>query len=206
MCTGFINRHIQKLPDTEIFTTRHMLIYGIRSSVDSVLSRLVRSGRIHRLARGVFVRSLAGNPTLAQIVEAKVEAFCGAVVVHAVNILSKVFLARERTHTFAKEGSSSSFETIHGRAILKNQCARKMRLYQSEAGKAARALWHLDDDWVERAVDIATASFTRTDREMFLLASSLMPAWLVKSSKHRFPDRDICLRNPFLYKKIALKL
>jgi hypothetical protein len=139
-----------------------MLIYGNRSAVDSALSRLVSEGYIYRLARGVFVRDLSGKPTLAQIVEAKLKAFGGKIAVHGINILSSFDLAKKDAYTFAKNGSSSSFDTIRGRAILKNQCARKMKLYIEEAGRAAIALWHHRKDWIDRAVDVVTASFKRT--------------------------------------------
>ena len=198
MCTGYINRHLHQLSSTEIFTTRHMLIYGTRSAIDSALSRMVANGQIFRLARGVFVKSLSGKPTLAQIVEAKLKAFSGKIAVHAKNILSSFHLAKEDSHTFAKNGSSSSFDTIRGRAILKNQCARKMRLYQEEAGRAAIALWHLRDYWIDRAVDVVTALFKRSDKEVLLLASSLMPAWLNNECRHRYPKLVICVKNPFL--------
>ncbi len=188
MCTGYINRHLHQLSSTEIFTTRHMLIYGTRSAIDSALSRMVANGQIFRLARGVFVKSLSGKPTLAQIVEAKLKAFGGKIAVHGMNILSSFYLARKDPYTFAKNGSSRSFETIRGRAILKNQCARKMKLYIEEAGRAAIALWHHRKDWIDRAVDVVTASFKRTDREMLLLSSALKPAWLTAECRYRYPN------------------
>jgi hypothetical protein len=198
MCVASIRRHISSIPPTEIFTTRHLLIYGLRKTVDSALWRMVSTKEIYRLARGVFVKNLSGNPTLQQIVEAKLKAFCGKIAIHATKILSKFYVTSDEIeHTFAKNGSSSSFETIRGRAILKNQCARKMRLYQEEVGRAAMALWHLGDDFIDSAVDTLTASFNRTDRLRFLLAASLKPAWLVNASAHRYPNTVICLRNPF---------
>ena len=198
MCTKYITRHINQILPTEIFTTRHMLIYGNRSAVDSALSRLVSEGYIYRLARGVFVRDLSGKPTLAQIVEAKLNAFGGKIAVHGINILSSFDLAKKDAYTFAKNGSSSSFDTIRGRAILKNQCARKMKLYIEAAGRAAIALWHHRKDWIDRAVDVVTASFKRTDREMLLLSSALKPAWLTSECRYRYPKPVICVQNPFL--------
>jgi hypothetical protein len=198
MCVASIRRHINSIPPTEIFTTRHMLIYAPRKSVDSALWRMVKNKEIYRLARGVFVKNLSGDPTLQQIVEAKLKAFCGKIAIHASKILSAFFVAEDDVDfTFAKDGSSSSFETIKGRAILKNQCARKMRLYQEEAGRAAMALWHRGNNSYSDGVDTVTASFNRTDRLRFLLAASLKPAWLVNVSAHRYPDTVICLRNPF---------
>ncbi len=177
-----------------------MLIYGTRSAVDSALSRMVSCGHINRLARGVFVKDLSGNPTLAQIVEAKLKAFGGKIVVHAKNILSLFHLAEEDQNTFAKNGSSSSFGTIRGRAILKNQCARKMQLYVEEAGRAARCLWQLGDAWRNGAVDVVTASFNRSDRQMLLFSAALMPAWLSWECLHRYPKPVVCVTNPFYAK------
>ncbi len=199
MCVASIRRHINSIPPTQIFTTRHMLIYGPRKTVDSALWRMVSTKEIYRLARGVFVKSLSGNPTLQQIVEAKLKAFCGRIAIHASKILSVFRITSgDIDFTFAKDGSSSSFETIKGRAILKNQCARKMRLYKDEVGRAAMAMWHLGDDFIDGAVDALTASFNRTDRLKFLLAASVKPTWLVNASAHRYPDSVICLRNPFI--------
>jgi hypothetical protein len=198
MCTSYIVRHINEIPPTEIFTTRHMLIYGTRKGVDSALGRLVSTGYIHRLARGVFVRDLSDEPTLVQIVEAKLKAFGGKIAIHAKKILCSFHLETgDYAYTFAKNGSSSSFDTIHGRAVLKNQCARKMRLYQQEIGKAAIALWHLRDKWFDGAVDVVTASFNRSDKEMLLLSSVLKPAWLTAECSHRYSKRLVCARNPF---------
>lgn len=175
-----------------------MLIYGTRSAVDSVLGRMVSTGYIHRLARGVFVRDLSGKPTLAQIVEAKLKAFGGKIAVHAKKILGSFRLANGNyDYTFAKNGSSSSFDTIEGRVFLKNQCARKMKLYQQEAGRAAITLWHLRKSWIDGAVDIVTASFNRSDKEALLLSAVLKPAWLTDKCSHRYPKRLICVRNPF---------
>ncbi len=198
MCTDLIVRHINRIPATEIFTTRHMLMYGSRKAVDSALGRLVGGGVIHRLARGVFVRDLSDNPTMVQIVEAKLKAWSGTVAIHAKKILGGFQLETGYyDNVFVKDGSSSSFHTIRGRAYLKNQCARKMRLYQEEVGKTAMALWHLRTKFFSGAVDILTASFNRKDKEIFKLSASLKPAWLTAECAHRYPDSDVCVKNLF---------
>lgn len=51
-----IRRHIFALPADVIFTTRDLLSYGSRASIDQTLYRYVKSQVIVRLARGVFVR------------------------------------------------------------------------------------------------------------------------------------------------------
>jgi hypothetical protein len=198
MCTELIVRHINSIQPTEIFTTRHMLIYGKRKAVDSALGRLVAGGEIHRLARGVFVRDLSANPTMVQIVEAKLKAWSGKVAIHAKKILSSFRLAPGNyDNLFVKDGSSSSFLTICGRAYFKNQCARKMRLYEDQVGRTAMAMWHLRTKFFSGAVDVLTASFNRRDRERLMLSASLKPAWLVYECFHRYPEPEVCVQNPF---------
>ncbi len=69
----FIRRHIFQLPAGQLFATRHLLAYGSRAAVDQALYRLVRSGVIVRLARGVFVRQEAGAglPSALQVAAVK---------------------------------------------------------------------------------------------------------------------------------------
>jgi hypothetical protein len=175
-----------------------MLIYGSRRAVDSALGRLVAGGDIHRLARGVFVRSLSANPTLIQIVEAKLKAWSGKVAIHAKKLLGSFDLETGYyDNTFVKDGSTSSFHTIRGRAYLKNQCARKMRLYEEEVGRAAMALWHLRTKFFGGAVDILSASFNRRERERFRLSCLLKPAWLTARCKDVYPKPEVCVQNPF---------
>ncbi len=201
MCTDYISHHIRTLAPTEIFTTRQMLIYGTRAAVDSALCRMVGSGFIVRLARGVFVRDDSKEPTMAEIVKAKLQSFQSYVSAHAESILfdlSMVFFGD--TNTFAKYGSSSSFATVRGRAYLKNICGRKMSLCQTLVGRMVYALWYLGmqtQSCSDKAIDAATADFNRQERELFWMAGSLMPAWLNSCCAYRYPSARIVKDNPF---------
>ena len=143
MCMAYIYRHIRLLPPTQLFTTREMLIYGTRSAVDVALHRLVKSGFIVRLARGVFVQDDSNCPTLLEIVTAKAKAFKMQFAVHAETILHDLKIACSGSASkFAKNGHSSSFLTIHGRVVFQGTCGRKLHLANSRVGKIIYALWH----------------------------------------------------------------
>src|SRR5450432_2013058 len=175
MCIQYIYRHIRMLPPTRIFTTRHMLIYGSRSAVDSALHRMVQSNFIIRLARGVFVRDDSSNPTIAEIAEAKAKAFGIKIARHAETILRDLNLTTKASAAvFAKTGHSSSFWTIRGRVRLKGICQKKMSLCRTPVGRVIYALWH----WGRRRcsfTDVMSAckTFGRTQREQFWLSGSL---------------------------------
>jgi len=190
MCTEYIYRHIQKLPATCIFTTRELLRYGNRGAVDQTLYRMVRSGFIVRLARGVFVRDDTLQPTKRQIALAKAIAWGKQLVAHAESVLNDLGLpvTGNFTQAFAVNAHSSSYWTIRGRVYLKGIGTRKMKLCESKVGQIVYCLWYLGQSHcTTQDVARASANFGRSERKQFLDASSLMPAWLNRICKWRFP-------------------
>ena len=196
MCIEFIYRHIRQLPSTQIVTTRELLIYGRRSAVDVALHRLVKSGFIVRLARGVFVRDISNPPTMLEIVTAKAKAFKTQITTHAETILHKLNISSsDSDQKFARNGHSSSFLTIHGRAYLQGICGRKLALSTCRVGEIIYALWHFGSGRCSTDdISQATKTFGRNERNLLWLASSLMPAWLNEICRHRYPLTKIRLR------------
>jgi len=201
MCMDFIYRHIRGLIPTQIFTTRQLLIYGQRASIDSALSRMVARGFIVRLARGVFVRDISDEPSMDDIVRAKLQSYQSHVATHAESILHELSIfAFGNSNTYAKHGSSSSFDTIRGRAYLKNVSGRKMSLCQTLAGRMVYALWYLgraSQACLNKSVGTATENLNKKERELFWMAGALMPAWLNDSCRYRYPSMKVVRDNPF---------
>src|SRR5579883_3317954 len=69
--------YINGLPPDTLFTTRDVIHCGIRSSVDSAISRLVRMQLIERHARGVFMRTRGKTkePSIFEIASIKARSF-----------------------------------------------------------------------------------------------------------------------------------
>lgn len=193
MCSKFIYRHILQLPKTKIFTTRDMLIYGTRAAVDSAMSRMVRSGSIVRLARGVFVKCLSNKPTLIDIVQAKANAYRTTVKTHVEVFFKELnLIPYDRDMTFARVGHSTSFDTIHGRAYLRGVSQKKMNLVENKVGKAVGALWFFGKDNTDSTdVRMVTKAFGRQQKEDLWLHSKLMPAWLREEFSDWFPNPRI---------------
>jgi Family of unknown function (DUF6088) len=189
MCTStFIKRHILELPKGMIFSTREMLNYGQRSAVDQCLYRLVKMGRIIRLAWGLFMKDDpdVAIPSSRTVAKEKARAFGRQIVTHAVDAaqLLKLNALGNRKITYAVQGHSSSFKygktTIHFKGI----CARKILLGDDTVGLAIKALWQLGmlacDQYV---LAKATANFTRPERLQFKQSCHLMPAWMTNLFK-----------------------
>ena len=181
---NFIRRHIFRLPRGRIFTTRELLSYGQRATVDKVLGRLVKKEIIVRLARGVFVRLDPGEPfpCAFEVARAKAHAFGKRIARHCADIAKELGLVADgpAEPTFAVSGRSSSFRYGHQVIHLKGTCLRKMRIKESNAGLVIRALWHrgraaCSYEAVRKATEIA---WRRQDREELRQSKAWMPAWM----------------------------
>jgi hypothetical protein len=81
-CARKIRDFIFSLPEGELFTTRDLMKYGSRCSVDQNLSRLAQLGVIVRITRGVFMRDTADSkrPSVRAVAYAKAHAFCKDII------------------------------------------------------------------------------------------------------------------------------
>jgi hypothetical protein len=184
----FIRRHILRLPNGMIFSTREMLNYGKRSAVDQCLYRLVKTGRIVRLAWGLFIKENPGTalPSTLIVATEKAKAFGRRILsdaADAAKLLGLTTFGNSRL-TYAIQGYSSSFKygktTIHFKGI----CARKMALGDDLVGLAIKALWQFGKERCDQhAIAKATAQFNRPERMQFHQSCHLMPAWMTNIFK-----------------------
>ncbi len=184
MCTSsFIKRHIFILPAGAIFSTRDMLNYGPRAAVDQCLHRLVKTGRIIRLAWGLFLKEAYNKPwpTAMEVARAKAKAFGKQILSDAADGAKRLGLTEvgNQQTTYSIHGHSSSFKyretVIHFRGIS----ARKMALGDSSVGLAVRALWQLGKiNCNAKMISLAMARFGRTERQQFRQSLHLMPSWM----------------------------
>ncbi len=104
---------------------------------------------------------------------------------------------REEILTYEVNASSSRFNIhpIDGRpgclVILKSRVARKMRLDESAAGRAIKALWYVGPRCTPLDLSKVMANFSRTDRAEFKNSHQWMPAWMSDFVHHfRAPPKD----------------
>lgn len=179
MAISMIRRVVNRMPEGTIFTTRDMLVFGMRTAVDQALCWLVRKEKIRRLARGVFAKCDDAETTFTelQIVKAKAHAFGRRIIEKPLS---------SEAITYCVEGHSSKFcigkTTIH----FKKVGQRKIELSKSKAGAAAHSVWQLgakDNDGV--ALMNAMQYFDRNDYAELRRNIRWMPAWLGDQIKSR---------------------
>ena len=184
---NFIRQFISSLPTNKLFTTRDVLVYGTRASVDQILYRLVKAGVLMRLARGVFAKQDSDNPhnfSYFDIAKVKARAFAKQVAAHGSDLAYELGLIpkledNNDKFTFCVNGSTSKFKADKTTIYFKRACARRTALSDSRAGKALRALWHIGRFDIDHATVMkAGKSFLRQDFEEVRRSAGLLPDWL----------------------------
>jgi hypothetical protein len=191
MAMSMIGRYITMLPEGTIFTTRDVLLFGMRSAVDKALSRFVLSLRIRRLARGVFVKESGymKEYSVLEIATVKAESFGRKILKAPFEVTDPSmpgFGKPSSETTFYIDGHSSKFRIGDTTVVFKHSAPRKLKLTESKAGEAARALWYLGQKLADGYSFMhAQFGFNRDDRVVFRKNIRWMPAWISDQIKFR---------------------
>jgi hypothetical protein len=176
---SYIRRHINNLLDGKPFSIRDFLIYGPRNTVDQVFHRLLKEGRIVRVARGVYVKDTVHLPSILEIVRVKVAAFGRSIATHGSQAGIVLTKRSGQKLVFACSGASSSFRVGNCVVRLTRTSARKMQLGDSPTGLAIRALWYLGKRACDSEIAAQTvAQLQKEERKTLRLSAALMPQWL----------------------------
>ncbi|HEY9787491.1 MAG TPA: DUF6088 family protein [Candidatus Obscuribacterales bacterium] len=196
-----IKKHIAQLEKGQIFTTRDLLEYGLRNTVDQTLSRLARSGLIIRLARGVFTRNDFQKtlPTAFEVARAKASAFKKVIVQCGQNAWAALGLPETERRGADSSGSASATYAISGNSSrfwygdllieFIGIAQRKLVLGDSKPGLALRVLWELKKDGcTQKMFDLVTSKLTPKEMKQLRKVAAVMPHWLSDLCLEKFRD------------------
>lgn len=192
--TAAFLRFINGLPKGYIFTTRDLIPFAPRSTLDSALCRMVKGGILERLARGVFRLYDPRNRKVSvrQIAAVKRRAF-GRKICTVATFIDKEDIERlddrgrellkPSSHTLVSDGRTSSF-LFHqdgSRINLKSAAMRINRLGETSAGRMLRDLW-LQGCEATTLPDVWDAWDLLSPRDIAKVPAlkRLLPNWLVK--------------------------
>ena len=180
-CIGAIRAHINALSRDVIITTRDLLEYGYRSTVDQSTSRLVRDEVLRRVALGVFVKFDAPDPTPLEVARTKARAFGKTLVTDGREIACELRLATEDgvpQIIYQVSGKTSSFRFLGVRITLRGAVPKKSVGAESSVARTIRALLHLGDKLERTQLLFALRQLEPADLYKMIRSSRWMPHWL----------------------------
>lgn len=175
---------INSLPAGRLFTTRDLVRFGPRTAVDQTVFRLVRSGFITRIARGIFVRTddEIRVYSIEEIARVKAESFGRALSTHPGSTARELDLQRQTNKSeivFAMNSHSSSFKVGGVVVCLKLVCQRRFRLALSKFGRTLSALWYQARTFcTSEIVERSLSNFSDYEKCQHVSLSDSIPAWL----------------------------
>ncbi len=187
-----IRAYINRLPARKIFSTREVLHFGSRASVDQGLYRMVNDIQILRLASGLFMKFSAGMelPSIEEVAAAKAKAFSKEIFVHGQDAAYELGIEdspNNKVIFYVPGSATSSFlSRIHSRRVhFKATAARRLYEVNKRVGKVLRALWHLGPDRLDASVlKKATINLNRDEIRAMRHAAYRVPAWLARFTNH----------------------
>jgi hypothetical protein len=190
-----ISNRIKHMPKGKPFAGAVFAQVGSRASVDKALSRMVVSGSLERVARGVYMRpkhseytgkKVRANPIAVMEVVAKARG--ETIQVHGVEAARRLGLSTQMQVLPTYYTSGSTREIRIGNAVVRLRHASRQRLQQAgtQVGVALTALLYLGKDGLtEQAVGKIASSLSV--EEFNKLMACKMPEWmraaLAKSAK-----------------------
>ena len=182
----FIKQEIQSMKRGKPFTGRAFSRLGSRSTIDTALSRLVKSGLIERATQGVYFRP-EESPYIPQSIPPSISSVIsliskesgeviqdqGAKAANALRLSTQVPVLS----IYWTSGLSRNLKISGRQVTLKHVSNRKLQLAGTKAGSALSALWYLGEPCI--TVQIIKRIEMEIGRSEFESLEQLnMPAWM----------------------------
>ncbi|PBV09096.1 hypothetical protein CJU35_04375 [Pseudomonas aeruginosa] len=181
-----ISNRIKHMPKGKPFAGAVFAQVGSRASVDKALSRMVLSGSLERVARGVYMRpkqseytgkKVRANPIAVMEVVAKARG--ETIQIHGVEAARRLGLSTQMQVLPTYYTSGSTREIRIGNAVVRLRHASRQRLQQAgtQVGVALTALLYLGKEGLtEQAVGKIASSLSV--EEFNKLMACKMPEWM----------------------------
>lgn len=181
-----IFNRIKHMPKGKPFAGAIFAQVGTRASVDKALSRMVLSGSLERVARGVYMRPKQSEytgrkvrATPIQVMEAVARVRGETIQVHGAEAIRRLGLSTQMQVLPTYYTSGSTREIRIGSAVVRLRHASSHRLQQAgtKVGVALTALLYLGREGLTELVARKVAS-SLSNKEFNILMACRMPEWM----------------------------
>jgi hypothetical protein len=179
--------YAQRIPAGHPVTSQTFMTFGERAAVDQALTRLVKTGKLARPARGVYVRP-KHNPYVGKVmpeaitIAKAIAKETGSVVqVHGAEAARRMGFSTQTPMrpVFITDGPTRRFHLGAMEVLLQHVSPRKLALAERPAGMAFTALWYLGKDAVDMAaIDQVRVRLSPEEFQALVTATPLMPVWM----------------------------
>ena len=190
MARSIENRIFDRISDKKrgwVFTPSYFLDIGNRDAIDQGLGRLVRSGAIRRLARGLYDYP-EKHPTLGDLppnYERIAQALAGRDSLkiqpsgaYAANLLGLTEQVPAKI-VFLTDGANRIVQVKNQQIVLKRTTPKNMATAGKISGMVIQALRYLGRNHIDdKVIEILKTRLTRDDKKQLMRDFRYAPAWI----------------------------
>jgi hypothetical protein len=190
-----INDYIERMALGEPFASAELLKYGSRANIDQILSRLVKSGELTRVARGIFVRPEKTSylnvkwalPEPSKIASTVARSSGEIIVPHGAEAARRLQLSTQ-TQTkpvFFTSGATRHIKTGNMEIVLKHVSHRKIANAGTIAGLVISALWYLGKNQIsQQIIEKVQKRLSPEQFQQVQESTHSMPGWMADAFYH----------------------
>jgi hypothetical protein len=183
-----IAQHATSLPEGGVLSPREFLHLGSRAAVDQAFTRLVRAGRLLRVARGSYTAPMSSRfgtraPAPHKVVESMAAAGGETVVSHGAAAANALGLTQQVPirEAYLTTGRTCRLKLGRSEVIVKRAPRWMFVLGSQPAGAAIRALAWLGPDLAQESIEKLHRSLPEAEWQALTRHRASLPSWMASA-------------------------
>jgi len=183
-----ILQQVQSLPEGTVLSPKEFLHLGSRAAVDQAFSRLVKAGKLLRVARGTYtapVRSRFGTrpPAPEKLIKALAERSGEIIVPHGANAANALGLTQQVPirEVYLTSGRSRTLSLGRSQVTVKHAPHWMLALGTRQAGAAVRALAWMGRTHADESLASLHRALPQSEWQALAAARAMLPGWMAQA-------------------------
>lgn len=183
-----ILQQARTLPEGGVLSPKEFLHLGSRSAVDQAFSRLARSGKLLRVARGAYTVLVASRfgwraPSPQKVVQALARQNGEIVVPHGASAANALSLTRQVPirEAYLTSGRTRKLKLGRSEVLVKHAPPWMLALGERPAGAAVRALAWIGPSHASESLATLRRTLPRAEWQALTSARATLPGWMAKA-------------------------
>jgi hypothetical protein len=180
-----ILQHSRSLPEGGVLSPKEFLHLGSRYAIDQALSRLVKAGKLLRVARGTYAaprKSRFGTipPSPAKLVRGMARQSGETIAPHGASAANVLGLTQQVPvrEVYLTTGRTRKLRLGHSEVMLQHAPLWMLALGERPAGAAVRALGWLGPQHAQESVATLHKTLPGVEWQVLIGQRASMPAWM----------------------------
>ncbi|SHI01212.1 DUF6088 family protein [Pollutimonas bauzanensis] len=183
-----ILQQAQSLPEGGILSPKEFLHLGGRAAIDQALSRLTKTGKLLRVARGAYVAPVPSRfgpraPAPEKVVQALAEQSGEIVVPHGASAANTLGLTQQVPirEVYLTSGRTRKLTLGRSEVLVKHAPRWMLALGTRQAGAAVRALAWMGPTHASESLASLRHTLSSTEWHTLIAARAILPGWMAQA-------------------------